>query len=218
MCESSKPPRVVGRNLPMLVVLAAGALWAAPPGIGHTTRVIRSADLLRGKSTTKLKENDVVEENDRIRTQSSGRVRVVLNDSSILSVGASSLLTVRATTASSRAGSLEMAYGRLRAIVTSTPKSTPPAPPFEVRTATAVCGVLGTTLFVDSSRDLTRIANLSDDANSRVRVVSSNPQVTGEVILLPGQGTSVPASGAPLPPRRWSPEEVRAANADTEIP
>jgi ferric-dicitrate binding protein FerR (iron transport regulator) len=111
-----------------------------------------------------------------------------------------------------------LAYGRLRAIVNSASKSTPPPPPFEVRTATAVCGVLGTTLFVDASRDLTRIANLSDDANSRVRVVSTNPQSPGEVILMPGQGTSVPASGTPLPPRRWSPEEVRAANADTQIP
>ncbi len=198
----------------MLVVLAAAAaIWAAPSGIGRTTKVIRSADLLRGTATTRLKENDAVNENDRIRTQSSGRVRVVLNDDSILNVGPSSLLTVRATTAASRSGSLELAYGRVRAVVVH---STSPA--FQVRTATAVCGVLGTTLFVDSSRDLTRIANLSDDASSRVRVVSTNPQVTGEVILLPGQGTSVPVSRAPQPPRRWSPEEVRAANADTEIP
>ena len=199
------------------MLAAAAAMWAASPGIGRTTKVIRSADLLRGSATTKLKENDAVEENDRIRTQSSGRVRVVLNDGSILNVGQSSLLTVRATTATSRAGSLEMAYGRLRAIVT--PSKTTPAPPaFEVRTATALCGVLGTTLFVDASRDLTRIANLSDDATSRVRVVARNPQSPGEVILMPGQGTSVPVSGAPQPPRRWSPEEVRAANADTEIP
>jgi ferric-dicitrate binding protein FerR (iron transport regulator) len=180
--------------------------------------VIRSADLLRGSATAKLKENDALEENDRIRTQSSGRVRVVLNDGSILNVGQSSLLTIRPTTATWRAGSLEMAYGRVRAIVNPGVKTTPMSPPFEVRTATALCGVLGTTLFVDASRDLTRIANLSDDANSRVRVVSTNPQAPGEVILMPGQGTSVPVSGAPQPPRRWSPEEVRAANADTEIP
>ena len=199
----------------MVMMAATAAMWAAPAGIGRATKVIRSADLLRGSATTKLKENDAVNENDRIRTQSSGRVRVVLNDGSILNVGQSSLLTVRATTATSRAGSLELAYGRVRAIVSP---SKSPASPFEIRTATALCGVLGTTLFVDSSRDLTRIANLSDDATSRVRVVSTNPQAPGEVILLPGQGTSVPASRAPQPPRRWSPEEVRAANADTEIP
>ena len=150
------------RNVGAFILLAAAAaLWAAPAGIGRATKVIRSADLLRGSATTKLKESDAVEENDRIRTQSSGRVRVVLNDGSILNVGQSSLLTVRATTATSRVGSLELAYGRVRAIV-SPAKSA--ASPFEIRTATALCGVLGTTLFVDSSRDLTRIANLSDDA------------------------------------------------------
>jgi hypothetical protein len=206
------------RSVGVFILLAAvAAMWAAPAGIGRATKVIRSADLLRGTAATKLKENDPVEENDRIRTQSSGRVRVVLNDGSILNVGQSSLLTVRATTATLRLGSLELAYGRVRAIVTPS-KSTPASPAFEIRTATAVCGVLGTTLFVDASRDLTRIANLSDDANSRVRVVSTNPQAPGEVILMPGQGTSVPVSSAPQPPRRWSPEEVRAANADTEIP
>ncbi len=196
-----------------LLLLAIVAAGAGPAGLGRATKVVRSADLLRGTSTTKLHQNDMVAENDRVRTQSSGRVRVVLNDGSILNVGPSSMMTVRVTTATSRAGSLELAYGRVRAVVTSSAKS-----PFEVRTATALCGVLGTTLFVDASRDLTRIANLSDDANSRVRVVSTNPQAPGEIILLPGQGTSVPLRGTPQPPRRWSPEEIRAANADTEIP
>src|ERR1039458_6608038 len=127
----------------MVMMAATAAMWAAPAGIGRATKVIRSADLLRGSATTKLKENDAVNENDRIRTQSSGRVRVVLNDGSILNVGQSSLLTVRATTATSRAGSLELAYGRVRAIVSP---SKSPASPFEIRTATALCGVLGTTL------------------------------------------------------------------------
>ena len=194
---------------------AALILLLALSGIGHTTKVIKKADLLHGQSTTPLKEGQDVAEGDRIRTQSSGRVRVVLNDGSILSVGSSSLLTVRAGTETSRAGSLDLAYGKIRAVVTSTAAG---QKGFEVRTATSVCGVLGTTLFIDGSRDLTRIANLSDDANSRVRVTSTNPAAPGEVILLPGQGTSVPLSGRPRPPRRWSPEEVRAANQDTDIP
>ena len=189
-------------------------LALAPTGIGHTSKVIKSADLLRGKSTMALKESQDVSEGDKIRTQSSGRVRVVLNDGSILSVGSSSLLTVRAGNETVRAGSLDLAYGKLRAIISP---SAAGQKSFEVRTATSVCGVLGTTLFIDGSRDLTRIANLSDDAASRVRVTSTNPNAPGEVILLPGQGTSVPLSGRPQPPRRWSPEEVRAANQDTDI-
>lgn len=188
---------------------------AAPSGIGHITKVIKSADILRGKSKVTLADNQDVSEGDQIRTQSSGRVRVALNDGSILNVGVSSLLTVKGATEKARAGSLELTYGRIRAVIASTASG---QKGFEVRTSTAVCGVLGTTLFIDGSRDVTRIANLSPDANSRVRVTSTNAGAPGEVILLPGQGTSVPSGRAPQPPRVWSPEEVRAANADTEIP
>lgn len=189
-------------------------LLAATEGMGRATRVVKTADLLRGKTTTPLKEQDVIAENDRIRTQSSGRARVVLNDGSILNVGASTLFTVKSATATTRAGSLEMAYGRIRAEIVAMVANRR----FEVRTATAVCGVLGTTVFLDASRDLTRIANLSDDANSLVRVVSTDTRVTGDVVLRPGEGTSVPVRGAPQPPRRWSVEEVRAAQQDTLVP
>ena len=201
------------RATALAFLVMAAVLAATPAEVGHTTKVIRAAELLRGKSTTPLKENEAVAENDRLRTQSSGRVRVVLNDGSILNVGSSSMLTIRGDSEISRSGSLEMAYGRLRAMINSNSKE---GRPYEVRTATAVCGVLGTTLFVDSSRDLTRIANLSEDPNSRVRVTGI--RAAGEVILMPGQGTSVPAARAPQPPRRWSPEEIRAANADTDLP
>ena len=201
--------------MPALLLCAAVLLPAAPPvDIGHTTRVIRRADLLRGKSTTALKEQDGVAENDRIRTQSSGRARVVLNDGSILNIGSNSLLTVRGSSEATRAGSLELTYGSLRALVTAAAGQRN----FEVRTKTAVCGVPGTTLFVDSSQGLTRVANLSDEPDARVRVTSTNPAVRGEVVLLPGQGTSVPAQGPPRPPRRWTVEEVQAANLDTQIP
>jgi hypothetical protein len=188
---------------------------AASDGMGRATRVVKTVDLLRGKSSAPLKEQDPIAENDRIRTQSSGRARVVLTDGSILNVGASTLFTVKSETASTRAGSLEMAYGRIRAEIVARVAN---RRPFEVRTATAVCGVLGTTVFLDASRDLTRIANLSDDATSLVRVVSTDARAQGEVTLRPGEGTSVPARGAPQPPRRWSVEEVRAAQQDTLVP
>ena len=198
----------------LLIVFLAIAMQA-PVGVGFVTRAIKSADLLRGKSTTAMKDRTEVAEGDKIRTQSTGRVRVVMNDGSILSVGSSSLLTVRSGNETVRPGSLELAYGKIRAVISP---ATTGLKSFEVRSATAVCGVLGTTLFIDGSRDVTRVANLSPEANSRVRVTSTNPNAPGEVILLPGQGTSVPLSGRPQPPRTWSPEEVRAANQDTDIP
>jgi len=190
-------------------------LLTAADGIGSVTRVVKSADLLRGKGSAPLKEKDAIAENDRIRTQSSGRARVVLSDGSILNVGASTLFTVKSASPNTRAGSLEMAYGRIRAEIVARVSN---QRSFEIRTSTAVCGVLGTTVFLDASRDLTRIANLSDDTTSLVRVVSTDARAQGEVTLRPGEGTSVPVRGAPQPPRRWSVEEVRAAQQDTLIP
>jgi hypothetical protein len=194
------------------VLPAAALLWAATD-IGNVTRVVRTADLLRGKSTAALKERDGVAENDRIRTQASGRARVVLHDGSILNIGSSTLFTVKGVTEGSRAGSLEIAYGRIRAEVAASAAGGR----FQIRTSTAVCGVLGTTVFVDASRDLTRVANLSDDPKSLVRVVSSDAKTTGEVILKPGEGTSVPVKGGPQPPRKWSLEEVQNAQQDTIV-
>ena len=66
---------------------------------------------LRGKSTIAMKENQDVSEGDKVRTQSTGRVRILLTDGSILNVGSSSMMTVRASTDTSRSGSLDLAYG-----------------------------------------------------------------------------------------------------------
>src|SRR5258706_12276856 len=82
-------------------------LLAANEGMGRVTRVVKTVDLLRGKSSAALKEQDALAENDRIRTQSSGRARVVLTDGSILNVGASTLFTVKSESASTRGRSLE---------------------------------------------------------------------------------------------------------------
>jgi ferric-dicitrate binding protein FerR (iron transport regulator) len=200
---------------PSTAVLPAAAAPDSAPTIGHSTKVIPSANLLRGKSKLALHENDGVAENDQVRTQSSGRVRLVLNDGSILNVGSSSLLTVRPGSDTSRQGSLELAYGRVRAVVSASANT---GKRFEIRTSTAVCGVLGTTLFVDSSRNVTDVANLSDDPNSLVQVTSRNPRFPGAVTLRPGEGTHVRGSGAPEPPHAWAQNLVRNSLADTDVP
>jgi ferric-dicitrate binding protein FerR (iron transport regulator) len=207
----------LGRLVALSLCLAGtvALATAAPAAIGKVTKVFKKTDLLRGKGKLDVAENIEVAENDQVRTQSNGRVRIVLNDGSILSVGQNSFLTVKASTAEGRAGSLDLRYGKVRAVVSA---SLAGATPYSIRTNTAVCGVLGTTVFVDATRGVTRVANLSDEPNSRVRVASSDPRAGGAVVLNPGEGTSVAAGRAPGPARRWSPEEVRAANGDTTIP
>lgn len=204
--------RVVPAGIAVLLV-AAMAATDVPPA-GKASRVIPRVDVVRAVKTLRLKENEPVVEADRIRTGAGGRTRILLNDGSILNIGSSSEMVVRSLQEPSRASTLELHYGRLRGVVTSRTGSGS----FHIRTATAVCGVLGTTIFVDASRNLTRVANLSDEATARVRVTSANAGVTQEVVLAPGEGTAVPANRAPQPPRRWTREEMQAAYNDTNLP
>lgn len=199
-----------------LLVGLPAALAGAPQAtfVGKATRLIPRANLTRAERTQQLRQNDAVAENDRVRTAAGGRARLELSDGSLINVGSASELVVRAPTGAATATTLELRYGRVRAWVA--PRTG--AGGLEVRTSTAVAGVLGTTLFVDASRDLTRIANLSTEPNAQVRVTSTDPAVTEEVILLPGEGTAVPTNRPPQPPRRWTQEEMQAGYEDTIIP
>ena len=196
---------------------ALAAALAGPPQanvVGKATRLIPSANLTRATRTLRLQLNDAVSENDLVRTAPGGRARLELADGSLINVGSASELVVHAPTGATTATSLELRYGRVRAWVA--PRTG--ANGLEVRTNTAVAGVLGTTLFVDATRDLTRIANLSAEPNAQVRVTSTDPAVTETVILLPGEGTAVPTNRPPQPARRWTQEEMQAGYEDTLIP
>lgn len=196
-----------------LLLLTALAYSAEVSAVGKVTRLIPRADLTRERKTLRLHPADPVAENDRVRTSAGGRTRLELDGGSIINVGSASELVVRSPSGATQTSGLELRYGSVRAWVAQRRG----AGLFEVRTNTAVAGVLGTTLFVEASRDLTRVANLSTDPAAQVRVGSTDPSVTEEVILLPGEGTAVPASRPPQPPRRWTQEEMQAGYEDTDI-
>ena len=201
----------------ILLLAAFSALMPASTLIttGRVTRVIPRADLLRGRFGGLLKDNAEVVENDRIQTQSMGRARVVLNDGSILNVGSDSMLTIRGASQGSRAGSLELRYGRIRAIVAGQTSSSV----FQVRTATAVAGVLGTTIFVEIQGQATHIVNISEEGSgSQVRVNNVDRRIRGEVILMPGQGTMVMPGEPPIPPHVMGAAVVSDFLALTEVP
>jgi len=202
-----------------IATLVMAAMLASAAGrvveIGRATRVINRADVMRGGFSGQLQENAGVAENDRIQTQDGGRARVVLNDGSILNIGSRSAMTIKNATSSARAGSLEIAYGMVRAEVTAKLA----ARRFEIRTFTAVGGVLGTTVFIDATPGSTHIVNLSEPASgSQVRVTSSNPRIRGVVVLNPGEGTVVEQGKPPIPPHAMGPDVTRQFVADTDVP
>lgn len=201
----------------IVLLFASVAAWLAVaaaqmPSVGQVARLVPRVDAVRLNKTVHLREQDPVSENDRVRTAAGGRTRIVLNDGSILNVGSASEMTIRTLAGTSQVSQVLLSYGRIRGFIAKRAAGQP----LEIRTRTAVCGVLGTIIFVDASRDVTRVANVSDDQVSRVRVTSTTG-ITQEVILLPGEGTSVPAGRGPQPPRRWTREEMQAAYDDTNI-
>lgn len=85
---------------------------------------------------------------DTVQTGKSGRVRVQLEDNSVLSLGPDSKLRVVKHDARTQQTSLELAYGRIRCEVA---KITRAHGSFELRTPTSVAGVIGTDFGADSS-------------------------------------------------------------------
>src|SRR5579872_7036174 len=91
---------------------------------------------------------------DELQTDKAGRLRVNLRDGSILSLGSNSHLRVVVHNAVAQQTTLELLYGRLRSQVV---KLTQPNSRFEVRTPTAVAGVIGTDFVIIATADRTTV-------------------------------------------------------------
>lgn len=130
-----------------LLVLALGAGAQAPQSVGKVDRMIPAGFIARGSSTNEAKKADPVEWNDILRTNEQGRMRIALDDGSQLSIGGRSELRVVKHDPQSSQTVVEMLYGKTRATVVPIKKS---GGTFQVRTPTAVIGVLGTTVDVET--------------------------------------------------------------------
>ena len=131
--------------------------------------------------------------NDVLRTDQQGRVRVMLLDQSLISVGQKSEVRVARPAAASGQSSLELVYGKIRMRLTQPPDGEH----FELRTPTAVAGVIGTDFGADASvPGTTHFICLEGE----VRIVSSDPKIPGSVICKGGYMTDVKAGQPPAEP------------------
>lgn len=174
---------------------AAPAAQARPAGgggqaAGQITAAIPKDYIIRGTQQSVGNAGDKIAWEDLLRTEPRGRVRVKLDDGSILNVGSDSRLRVIKHDAASQATELEMKYGRLRAQVV---KLARPDSKFEIRTSTAVCGVLGTDFYLEATEKTTRVIVFAG-------VVKVTPLIAGAIAGIAagtaGQGTSVSAGQA----------------------
>ena len=120
----------------VLVVVCLAPL-ACAQHVGRVTGLIPNAT---GNSKP-LKQNEVVTQGEDIATDKTGRLRITLDDGSKLTLGSSSHMKLTQHDSASRVTHLDLAGGRLRSEVASFTQSTQK---YEVRTAIAVAGVIGT--------------------------------------------------------------------------
>jgi hypothetical protein len=192
------PAGKVGKILPEAEVLKPPQRPAAAPvarpadsgqrtaRAGQITAAVPKEYIVRARrQQTEGKAGDEVQWEDLLRTEPRGRVRLVLDDGSILNLGSDSQLKVIRHDAQTQQSDLEMRYGRLRAQVV---KLSRPNSRFEIRTSTAICGVLGTDFYVEANAKTTRVVVFKG-------VVKVTPLVVGGLIGVASGGTQA-GSGA----------------------
>ena len=153
---------------------------------GQVSVAIPKDYIVRGTQETEGNRGDPILWNDLLRTEPRGRLRVVLDDGSILNLGSESRLQVLQHDAKSQQTNLEMRYGRLRAQVVALSR---PSARFEIRTNTAICGVLGTDFYIEATEKSTRVIVFKG-------VVKVTPLIAGAIAGLAGAGSTVSAGQA----------------------
>jgi ferric-dicitrate binding protein FerR (iron transport regulator) len=192
--------------------LGAGGPQAAGEQAGKVSNAIPAEVVQReGKGAEiQLKVPDPVHWEDVVRTLKTGRVRIALLDGSFLNVGARSVMRIVKHDVQSQQTEVELQLGRLRGEVV---KITKPGGSFQVRTQTAVIGVVGTIFVIDAQARLTRVSCIQGALSVR----NINPAIVGTATLQAGQSTMVPAGVAPASPvstvSRQLQQEVRQTNA-----
>ena len=201
-----------------LVILCASLLSQAPlwaQKAGQISRFNGIAGVLQPPARQGLQPVTVDAKNglgfrfkDTLFTRQ-GRLRAQLNDGSILSLGSEAKLLVTEHNERSQQSSFELQAGKLRAEVVRLSR---PDSKFEVRTNTAVCGVLGTDEVVDAGNP---VATVVIAISGVVTVRSSDPNVAGSVQLTAGQTTTIGFGKPPTQPTTATAGDLNNAVTDT---
>jgi len=200
---------------------------------GKVGRLLPAGFVTHENATAEAKVADPVSWNDLLRTNEQGRMRVDLEDGSLLTVGAKSVLRVVKHDAASQQSSIDLLYGKVRATVAPVTK---PGGSFQVRTPTAVIGVIGSGVLVETSMPVTTISSadieklqLSQIPVDRTLVTALehiatvrniDPAVQGTLYLLPGESAVVDRGKPPVRQgvsERPEPESIPSADPCAEL-
>ncbi|MBI3661435.1 MAG: FecR domain-containing protein [Acidobacteria bacterium] len=198
---------VVALALPLPALAQTSAREA-----GSISAMVPVDHVLRQKKGIEAVKDMKVLWGDKVVTERGGRVRVRLNDGSILNVGSQSSLEILQHDTQTQRTQLQLAYGRMRASVV---RITQPDGGFQVRTTAAVAGVVGTDIFTEAAQIYTTVIALG---GGFVTVGSPNPLYAAFASTLnPGEAITLIADQRPGEKRLATNEELGNAFQETEL-
>ena len=176
----------------MPILLAVLLLLALPCAAAETAVVagVRGAPTVsRDGASTPLRRGDAVAAGDRIATDASSRVKLLLADDSVLSIGSGTeVVTDELLLGGERRGRLRVLAGRFKLAIAawlSGPSD------YQIETPTAVAGVRGTVLWGDTTLDA--ICALQGTVAVRVRQGSADATLgAGQCVTGMGAGKTTP--------------------------
>ena len=220
-----KTLRLTRLMAPLVFVVALSNFGAAAPApdvpvpasgqkAGKITALLPTAHIVRGEGkkavTTEATRGEDVIWQDLVTTEKGGRARITLTDQSILSLGSQAQLRIVKHDARAQQTTLEMTYGRVRAQVSTVTRD---GGSFQLRTPTAVAGVIGTDFGTDASEPgVTTFLCIS----GLVQVSNTDSAVSGSVPCAAGQTTTVKSGLPPTPPKPATPQQINQLITDTE--
>lgn len=183
----------------------------APPAAhaGEVTAVIPQSRIERGAAQMPTAVRSEVLWGDVVRTETRGRVRIGLGDGSVLNVGSHSQLRVVRHEATTQQSELVMQVGKMRVQAQQLGRQGK----FEVRTSTAVLGVIGTHFFVEATPTYTRVLVFS----GKVRATNILSAIAGHVDVSAGQQTIIHVNQPPTPPGPTPSGAATSAMNETQV-
>jgi FecR protein len=180
-----------------VLLVFPGPLAAQARSAGQIARLVGAVNLQHGPRVVLASSGAKVFWGDLVTTLQDGRARIALDDGSILNVGSNSNLKIIQHDAVNQRTQLQLAYGRLRF---SAVRLAHRGSSFQVRTPTAVAGVVGTSADVSFVNEIT---SLSVDEGS---VNLCNFQVPPQcVTVTAGFTATIRGNQAPSQPTPTSP-------------
>lgn len=196
--------------LAVMALLLPASVVRAQDYVGWVSALDGTAEVQRaaGGDWTPLAPADGLAQGDQVRTQAGARMKILLRDDSVLTLGESSQLRIDEQVAGDAPEStFWLLFGKIRAIATE--RYGAAGARFEVKTPTAIAGVRGTEFVAQhqAADEETLVVGIVDTTTVRAAI-----DATGEraIRLGPGQSTTIRRGSYPSPAKAMPAGQIRS--------